>query len=248
MKLSLIHPSRSRPEMARQTIHKWLSSAANRDNIEYILSVDSTDPLLAKYEAFASDMGVLLHIGDNKTAIEAINSSARLAAHNFYPPDLFVVVSDDFSCPYHWDKALVTALQGKKDYIVKVDDGAQPWIMTLPLMDIEYYKRFGYVYHPNFLHLFADTAATHVGHILGKVIELPITFRHQHYTTGAMTKDGINAKNDSTWAQGEKEYLAQLLRHFDIPESDRVNDIDKVHPSHLSWLYSKGIRFNKIMQ
>jgi hypothetical protein len=230
--------------MAKKTIHQWLSSAANRDNIEYILSVDSTDPLLAKYEAFAADMGVLLHIGDNKAAIEAINSSARLAANNFYLPDLLVVCSDDFSCPYHWDKALVKALEGKRDYIVKVDDGAQPWIMTLPIMHIDYYKRFGYVYHPSYGHLFADTEMSHVGHILGKVITLPITFKHLHYTTGAMAKDAINAKNDATWAQGEQTYLDRLLNHFDIPETDRVNPINHVHASHLQWLDSKGVRFN----
>lgn len=243
MRISIIHPSRSRPLMAKQTIHKWLSSAHDRDSIEYILSVDSTDPLLAEYEAFAADMGVLLHIGDNKTAIEAINSSARLAAHNFYPPDLFVCVSDDFACPYHWDKALNEALEGKSDYVAKTVDGLQPWIVTLPIMDLTYYKRYGYIYNPIYKHMFSDCELAHVATITDKLIYVDIRFPHNHYATGMMAKDSVNEKNDSTWNQGEQVYLDRLVNYFDIPESERINPINKIPAHHAQWLHSKGVKF-----
>lgn len=242
MKISVIHPSRSRPDMAKKTAHKWLSSAKDRGDIEYILSVDSTDPTLDRYD-FANELGLLLHIGDNKTAIEAINSSARLAMGNFYPPDLLIVVSDDFSCPYHWDEMLRERLHDKSDYLVKTIDGGQPWIITLPIMDRVYYQRFGYVYHPNYLHLFCDTEFTHVGHMLGKVIELDIKFPHDHYTTGKMAKDAINVKNDATWSQGESVYLSRLYDNFDLPIDQIVNGADYCHISHLQWLKSKGVSF-----
>lgn len=242
MKYALIHPSRSRPDMAYKTIKKWLSSAKYRDSIEYYLSVDSDDPELSKY-SYANELGIIFHVGENKTAIEAINSTARIAANNFYPPDVLIVVSDDFDCPFHWDEALNMALSDKEDYIVKTDDGAQPWISTLPVLHRKYYKRFNYIYPPCYKHLFADTEYTHVAHMLGRVVEVPIRFPHNHYTTGKMAKDSINQKNDNTWNQGEQMYLDRLVDNFGLKQEDIVNPINQVHHSHLQWLETKGVKF-----
>lgn len=247
MRISLIHPSRSRPQQAAATAKAWLSSAKDRDNIQYVLSIDSDDAALPYYDDLFYK---ILNTKDdeclclsNKSAIEAINQAARIHGKG----DLFVIISDDFSTPpYHWDEALRVALKGKSDYLVKTQDGLQPWIITLPIMDRVYYERFGYVYNPAFVHLFCDTEMTHVGHMLGKVIELPLLIKHNHYAAGLSQKDAINEKNDATWNQGEKVYLDNLMRNFDIPDNEIVNPVNHVHPSHLNWLHSKGISFKTV--
>ncbi len=219
--------------MAAKTANKWLTSAKDRQNIQYILSIDTTDDTLQEYkELMPNDVEYV--ISDNKTAIQAINNAA-LRAEN----DLFIVVSDDFDCMYHWDAALIEALDGKSDFVVKTDDGAQPWIITLPIMDKVYYQRFGYIYNPEYKHMFCDTEMTHVGELLNKKIHLPLVFRHNHYTSGAMTKDAINEKNDSTWAQGESIYLKRVMSNFDLPEELKKNYIG--HYTHNHWLASKGV-------
>lgn len=231
--ISIIHPSRSRPEMANITIGRWLKRADNPSEIEYLLSLDKSDHCKDDYIA---PYHTQVLVNDNSSAIEAINVATKQAKGN-----LLIVVSDDFDCPMHWDKLLLEALDGKEDFIVKTQDGQQDWICTLPILDRKYYERFGYVYNPSYRHMFADTEFTHVAHMLGRVIDLPISFPHLHYTTGSMTKDAINEKNDATWNQGERIYIDMLRRDFDLLPEQIVNPASHCHGSHLVWLQSKGV-------
>jgi hypothetical protein len=240
MKITILHPSRSRPQQAAKTAKAWLSSAKDIENVDYLICVDEDERHWHEYDELTDKLNISVCTNANKSAIEAINYGASLLDEY----DLLIVVSDDFNTPpYHWDEALRTALAGKSDYLVKTNDGLQPWIITLPIMDRVYYERFGYVYHPDYQHMFCDTEMTHVGHMLGKVIELPIVIKHNHYAAGLSKKDAINEKNDATWNQGEKVYLDNLMRNFDIPDNEIVNPINHVHASHLNWLHSKGISF-----
>jgi len=222
-KISIIHPSRGRCEMAFNTIGKWLTSASGKNQIEYILSIDITDSNCHEYGSnldYLNDIvnDSVIHIksliGDNKTAIEAINNAAKVATG-----DLFIVVSDDFDCFDDWDLWLLEKLKDKSDFIVKTCDGIQPRLITLPIMDRAYYNRFGYVYFPEYLHMFCDTEMTEVGHLLGRVVDLNDEhhmFQHRHYITGLMEKDAINEKNDATWAQGEALFNSRKEKNFFI--------------------------------
>ncbi len=234
--ISIIHPSRNRPAQALETIKKWVSSAKNIDNIEYILSIDATDQLLGSYKQIE---GVKIIVNDNNNAIEAINHAVKFSSGN-----LIIVVSDDFcKCPFHWDEALLKMLSGKKDFIVKTDDGLQPWIITLPIMDREYYNRFKYVYHPLYHHMFCDTEMTHVADLLERKIILPIRFEHCHYSTGRTERDSVNVKNDNTWQQGEALYIERLKRDFDLKG---FKGILKCDAHHLNWLRAKGLIFQEV--
>lgn len=205
MKISIIHPTRNRPQQAFNTMQRWVGNADN--DIEYVLSIDSDDT--SDYSMF----NCYVLIGDNKSAIEAINK----AASNHITGDVLVVVSDDFNNPPpHWDSKLLRDIDGKKDFIVKTQDGLQPILITLPIMDKTYWQRFGYVYHPDYIHLFSDQEMTAVGHMLGKVITSSLVIPHNHYSTGKTPKDGINIKNDRTWHQGETLFNERLKTNFGI--------------------------------
>lgn len=229
--ITIIHPSRLRVDQAYQTCNNWLSKAVDKSKIEYIISIDTSDPQLELYYKRFEDCKILEC--DNQSAIEAINQAAKVAQGN-----LFIVVSDDFDCPEEWDTLLLEALEGKEDYVVKTEDGLQPWLITLPIMDRKYYDRFGYIYYPGYKHLFSDNEMSHVSAILGRTITLRIKFPHLHYTQpDGHKKDAINMKNDSTWKQGEDLYLARLKYNFDLPE--RVQVDLPIH--HINWLKSKGV-------
>lgn len=235
MKISIIHPSRQRPQQAMATAKAWLSSAKDRQDIEYILSIDVTDTHENKMAYHNISADVLLCY-DNNSAITAINRAAAVSKG-----DLLIVVSDDFNQPpFHWDDALRIMLRGKSDYIVKTADGIQPWIITLPVMDRVYYQRFGYIYYPEYGHMFCDTEMTHVADLLDKKITLPIKFAHNHYTTGNTAKDAVNIKNDRTWSHGEALYLERMMSHFGLPEDD-IKGVLRCDENHYNWLRSKGI-------
>lgn len=214
--ISIIHPSRNRPDMAFSTYNKWVSNTSTKYDIEYVLSVDDSDGTLNRYkELFYNELektNFKLLVSQNKTSVEAINNGAKETKNN-----LLIVVSDDFSCFKDWDEWLIENLKDKSDYVVKTDDGFQDWIITLPVMDRSYYNRFGYIYYPEYQHLFCDTEMTDVGHILNKVINLKDgvhKFIHNHYSLGYMVKDEINAKNDATWTQGETLYYSRKSNNF----------------------------------
>lgn len=235
MKISLIHPSRERPQLAMTAANKWLSSAHNPDNIEYILSIDRDDPYISEYNAWQHTIvGSLLNIGGSTTAIQAINMGAEVATG-----DLFVVMSDDFDCPQYWDKLLLDALEGKEDFVVKTDDGCQEWIITLPIMDRKYYERFGYIYSPTYEHMFVDTHMTHVADLLDRKIILPIKFHHLHYTQqGGAPYDKVNEKNNNTWFEGEAAYLEGVRNNFGL--TDFPGKL-QCGPNHIEWLRQHDI-------
>lgn len=220
MKISVIHPSKGRPEMAIKTIEKWLEYADG--DIEYLLSLDNEDANW--YIGFTQQLymeGKIKYIfNKTTTAISAINEAAKHATG-----DLFVVISDDFICPKHWNTKLIQRIQydwdtqiflGRKDFLVKTKDGLQPTLITLPILDRTYYNRFGYIYHPDYLHMFSDQEMTAVGHMLGRVINVDMTFEHWHYSTGKSPKDEVNVRNDMTWKQGQLLFDRHLQNNFGI--------------------------------
>lgn len=202
--ISVIHPSRSRPDIANKVRTNWLSKADGI--IEYRMIVDEDDPFLYEYSSIPG-----LIIGKHTSAIHAINECAKTVN-----ADILLVCSDDFDCPEHWDTLLLQALEGKEDFCVKTQDGIQPVLMTLPIMDRVYYNRFGYIYHPSYLHMSSDVEMTAVAMMLGRNITLDLMFPHNHYSVGKFQKDAISVKNDKTYAQGHKNLQQRLRNNFGI--------------------------------
>lgn len=208
----IIHPSRGRAELAIDVKKSWLSKADKPGNIQYLFSLDSDNVrpyLLAGGELLE------FYSNNNKSAIEAINFAVQSysVGHEW---DICIVVSDDFSCPEHWDTLLLKALKDKEDFCVKTRDGIQKTLMTLPIMDRKYYERFGYIYYPGYKHMFCDQEMTAVAHMLGRNLDVDLTFPHNHYSTGKFKKDAISIKNDSTWRQGELLFNERLKTNFGI--------------------------------
>lgn len=205
--ITLIHPSRSRPNQAFLTRLNWFHKADGE--FEYILSIDIDDPEIDHYQYnFPSNQRVL--ISSNKTAIEAINRAAAIAKG-----DILIVVSDDTDCPEHWDTSLLGELAGKKDFVVKCKDGIQPVLITMPVMDRVWYNRFGYIYHPDYLHMSCDVELTAVAMMLGRVLRSNLMFKHNHYSVVG-GKDAINEKNDLTYKQGDEVLATHRSEGFGI--------------------------------
>jgi len=163
----------------------------------------------------------------NKSAIEAINNAAKHATG-----EILIVVSDDFDCgEYGWDERLLSELSGKSDFVLKTRDGIQPTLVTLPVVDRVWYERYGYIYHPGYKHLYADTDLTAVAHMTGRLIYSNLEFPHLHHTTGKTQKDEINERNDLTQEQGRLLFESRLVEGFGI--ADPVNSYESLewHPS-----------------
>jgi hypothetical protein len=232
--ISIIHPSRSRPEKALETFHKWSNHTPQE---RYILSLDYDDPDLQKYLDGMPNEFVLwfdvhkqpsqnayIVVGKNRSAVDAINNAARFASGTL------VVISDDMEPCYNWEYELGQVIKKHEDnhpyndpWILKTYDGIQPYIITMPIMNKEYYKKFGYIYHPDFKHLFCDTYLTCVADIIGKKITAGLLFKHNHYSINGTPPDELHKRNDATWKEGQDTFI-KLMKGFTPEERARIKD------------------------
>lgn len=231
MKVSLLHPSRSRPEQSWQAVNDWVNRAGC--DIEVIVSLDTDDPRLREYENIYGDKFKVI-VNKNRSAVDAMNQAAQHCTG-----DLIVAGSDDFACPRNWALILDKHCKNWKDFVLKVNDGVQQYIVTLPIMDRTYYNRFGYVYHPDYLHMFCDTEITHVADLLRRLrFRNDILFRHNHKKNG---DDALYRRNDATWNDGKRTYLEHLKNKFNLPAGTDVTALSPEGQTHRVWLQKHGI-------
>lgn len=238
MRISIIHPSRSRVAKSWQTVNDWVNRAGCE--VEVIVSIDVDDPQKQEYlDTYQSRFQILIEY--NRSAVDAINKAATWATG-----DVFVVVSDDFHCPQNWALILQKHLKNRKDFLFKVNDGVQNYIVTLPILDRKYYERFGYIYYPGFQHMFADTELTHVADVLKRlVIRNDILFRHNHYSVLQPSlrgkKDEVTLRADATWDDGKRLYLQRVREKFGLGKDVDVMSLSGEGQTHREWLKKHGI-------
>jgi hypothetical protein len=241
MKISIIHASYGRPELAAKTATKWLSEMSLDNEHGYILSIDTADLLVSSYipiyrtpitiSTLRNDKAFNHIINNTHTSVAAINNAASQSTG-----DIIIVISDDFEPIKNWDIEILKVVEGKKDWILKTQDGTQPWIITLPIMDRAYYERFGYIYHPEYEHLFADTELTAVADYTGRKITSDLLFRHRHYSEkDGIKKDATSQKADRTWNQGEQLFLKHYEQNFGIENPIRSREVDQT----INWIKNR---------
>lgn len=224
-KIAIIHPSRGRAKKSKLAVNSWFQRAVSITP-EIKVSVDSDDPELELYKEY---YGGDLIINKNRSAVDAINNAAKLSGG-----DIFIVLSDDTECPPGWAMDLLHITSGKSDFILKTQDGIQPWIITMPILDRAYYNRFGYIYQPDFTHMFCDTFLTCVADLTGRKITSDLLFPHKHYSVTKEKPDAVNRRADATWKQGEDTFIRLARQNYLlIPEEVKGTITD---PGYLNWI------------
>lgn len=221
--MTVIHPSRSRPEKSHNTLVQWASNCTSVPFPNFIVSLDSSDPTVEQYKKTYQKNTICsawmdIIVNDNRSCVDAINNAAK-----FSDDDILIVVSDDTGCFKGWDTALLKELEGKKDYLLKCKDGIQDYIVTMTVMDRQYYERDGYIYHPDFFHQFADTYLTCKADIRGRLIKSNLKFPHNHYSHVKETPDELHKRNDATWREGQNTFV-RLMKEFTPEERARIKD------------------------
>ena len=229
MKLSLIHPSRSRPGKSVQTIDKWINNTSPGADLQLIVSLDEDDDVNGYINTYSRNWLLDPHgpkpksiiSNKNRSCVDAINRGAEKATG-----DILIVVSDDTDCFPGWDTALLKELEGKSDYLLKTDDGIQDYIVTMTVMDRKYYERDGHIYHPDYFHQFADTWLTVLADIRGRLIKSPLKFPHLHpgHSGGKLMSDALNHRNDLSWKDGLDTFKKHLKA---LPPGDLKKITDK---------------------
>lgn len=195
MKISLLHPSRGRPDKARATANRWIELAGKE--VEHLVCVDFDDPTLPKYQLlfpyhFASDA---------KSLVEATNNGAK-----HITGDIIIYLSDDFDCFDNWALEIEKYFKDGELVLLKVDDGLQKFhvpVLTIPIMSKALLNHLGYFFHPDFKSMHCDEHLYQRCMKLGVIKFSPqLKFQHNHVSNGKAPDDETYRRSAGNWNHG----------------------------------------------
>ena len=220
MTITLIHPSRGRHNKAYDTFTTWLHRSSGLHKIEHILSVDSDDTQLNWYVAlFASSPRTTILISPNENVVQATNIAAKESTG-----DLLMYMSDDFMCPYNWDRSLIEVYEKNREYgypcLIKVDDGLQKFdvpVLTIPIMDRCLYEALGYFWRPEYASMFVDEDLFQTCKKHNWIVNAPeLVFEHQHCSVGKAVRDETYIRSEANWDSGKAIYERRKAEGFPL--------------------------------
>jgi hypothetical protein len=154
---------------------------------------------------------------NNKSKIQAINYG--IDEHLF---DILVVASDDM---IPQTKGFDNIIRDKMneyfpnyDGILWFNDGYQGNnLNTLPILGVEYYDRFGYVYHPSYKSLWCDNEFMEVANKLNKQVYInDVIIKHEHQVWSGEKWDELQIINDSFNDVDKNNFIRRKKNRFGI--------------------------------
>lgn len=212
-KISLIHPSRGRANMALKTFQEWFEKSSGEIELEHVICVDSTDPQLKEYRKLFAATSSKLIVADTDNCVAATNTAAKAATG-----DILFYLAEDFRCPQNWDLLLANKFTGiKKPLCVKVNDGLTEFtagIITHPAINKLLYKKLGYMWHPAYRSMFVDEDLYHTVKNNGWLAEAPeLKFTHEHQKQGT---DETYKHTNANWETGKKVFEERKAKNFPL--------------------------------
>lgn len=219
MKISLLHPSRGRPEKSFNNAKEWKDKAGC--DVELIVSIDKSDPLSLKYygayEYYNHAIYRLSIIeNNNSSVVEATNKAAQKASG-----DIFIYLSDDFKCPDNWGPLVIKEFENEnRPLLVKVDDCLQKFevpVLTIPMMNRALYERLGYFWNPEYKSMFVDEDLYWTARKLGAIKNAPhLKFEHCHVSVGKAENDETYMNSAKNWDQGKAVFNKRKALGFPL--------------------------------
>lgn len=217
--ISLIHPSRGRPEKSFRNAKEWKDKAGCE--VEILVSLDKSDPLrnhyYGAYDLFNHPIHrVDIKETDNDSVVEATNAVAKFALG-----DILVYLSDDFKCFDGWGLAVAKEFENVSEpLLIKVDDCLQKFtvpVLTIPIMNRALYERLGYFWHPEYKSMFVDEDLYWTAAKLNAMKMCPhLKFEHAHVCVGKAPDDETYRRSSANWEQGKAVFQRRKNEGFPV--------------------------------
>jgi len=204
--------------MIAPVLDRWFARAALPVNLSAVVCIDPPDAQAATVAVNGSRWRDQIQFVVNRgprTCVAGWNEAARRCEG-----DVIVGVADDFDPPEHWDRRLTGVAPAgwwEEDRVVAVSDGNVTDVFTLAILTRRRHGRFGYVFHPAYESMYADTEFTTVAGSEGAVLDgRALLFEHRHHDIGKRAKDAVDRRQVSRarWRRGERLFLARQQAGF----------------------------------
>ena len=189
-KISIIHATKGRPQIAWQRRQQWLMLAKNPLEVEWLFVVDHDDPQdYTPHQALRANPGGI---------VNAWNYGAKQAKG-----EILIQMSDDWSPPRHWDALISSAIGAtNEEKVLAISDGLRTdkLLCMAILTQKRLEKQGGYMFHPDYQSsdgIYSDNEFTERAYSDGVVIEArAIQFKHENpLFTGGKPDDLIRHHN-----------------------------------------------------
>lgn len=184
--ISVLIPSRSRPEQARRAHDSLLDMARNPGEVEVLFYLNNDDPLLNEYLKIEFNTPPI--IGPDNPTSYSWNLLAKQCTG-----DLLMMGGDDsVMLTEDWDIKIADAVDEDGISLISFDDGRPElgypnWCITR-----EWYEITGYFVYPQFIHFCVDTWNTDMAARINRLHYLPdVVYEHRHFKIGKAEKDAI---------------------------------------------------------
>jgi hypothetical protein len=177
--LLIKYPTRSRPDTFKNILSEYVKNLSGKYKVKFIISMDSDDgtcnnnPMRYFLENMKSKIDLDYYYGHSKNKIDACN---RDIPQNDWK--VCILVSDDMIPRVHgFDNIIMNDMNNNfpdLDGALNYNCGghAYPNVMVLSVIGNPYYKRFNYIYHPDYTSLFCDEEQTVVARSLNKIVDI----------------------------------------------------------------------------
>ena len=215
-KISLIHATRGRPEMALKAFEMWKSRVSGDHNWEYIFSLDDDDETKDEIVSGAPDSCQVI-TGKNRGNVDAYNRGAAASTGS-----ILVQVHDDVEPPQDWDKLIADKIgDTSQPKVLRVDDcnpvnAEQGPLVTIAIMTRAWAKKQGGMWWPEYVSIYCDADLAEKAIKEGALIEAPeIKFKH---AWGGAEGDETYKRSyrDENWKIGEE--ILQRRRSEGFPD------------------------------
>jgi hypothetical protein len=210
-KISIIHATKGRPQIAWQRRQQWLMLAKNPLEVEWLFVVDHDDPQdYTPHQAIRCNPGGI---------VNAWNYGAKMAKG-----DILVQMSDDWSPPRHWDALISNAIGAtNEEKVLAISDGLRTdkLLCMAILTQKRLEKQDGCMFHPDYQEsdgIYSDNEFTERAYSDGVVIEAKhIQFKHENpLFTGGKPDDLIKHHNKPEfYEKGKAIYEKRKAANWD---------------------------------
>ena len=222
--ISVLLPSRGRPDALLAMVNSLSATAAHRRRIEVIVYLDEDDPALSDYWKliFNDTVAVHYHVEPRRLLSECWNFAASKANG-----EILMHGGDDvqFATP-GWDQQVRDAFAASQDKILLVQgDDLSPNRETLAthgFLHRRWVETVGYFLPPLFSCDWNDVWITEVADMLGRRVRLPFVTEHLHHSFGKREHDLTDAERE---ARGREDDVVSLYKRT---AKDRVSDAAKL--------------------
>ena len=200
MKLLVKFPTRNRKNKFFKVLRQYQNLCEDLDNTYFLITLDNDDESMNSSDVediFNTFKNVKVIYGTSNSKIHAVNRDIELV--NDW--DIVLLASDDMTPKVKgYDNIIRNKMKefySDTDGILWFNDGFQgEKLNTLCILGKKYYKRFNYIYHPDYKSCWSDNEFMEVGKILKKQTYIDsVIIKHEHPEWGSGNRDQIHTNN-----------------------------------------------------